>query len=76
MIRYELKGSNDPHWNAFWEEVLMIEGEIEYPVALDKHLKKYKGKIYFDPTYQVLQVTKGIEFSTEEDLLFFKLKFN
>jgi len=75
MIRYDIKIPRDPHWDGLWEEIEKNE-KVTFPYDIDAYLKKYKGKVYMDPGFKELTVIKGIEFRTEEDLTYFKLKFN
>jgi len=75
MIRYYIKTPDDPHWDSLWEEIEK-DGPITHPFDIDSYLKKYNGKVYDDPFYRMLKVVQGIEFETEEDLTYFKLKFN
>ena len=76
MVRYQIKNS-DPHWDALWNEILVHEdGKIEYPYDIDSYLRRYRGRTYIDQQFTELKVVQGIEFDTEEDLVYFKLKFN
>lgn len=75
MARYDIKIPSDPHWDAMWDAIRQKEGHIPHPYNVDGFLLKYKGKTYDDPKYTELRVYGGIEFQTEEDLLFFKLIF-
>ena len=75
MIRYDIKIPHDPHWDGLWNEIEK-DGPVRRPYNIDAYLKQYNCKVYDDPDYGVLKVVQGIEFETEEDLTYFKLKFN
>lgn len=75
MIRYDIKIPNDSHWESLWRDI-QKDGPVKHPFDVDGYIRKYNAKTYLDPLYQHIGVIKGIEFKTEEDLLYFKLKFN
>ena len=75
MVKYDIKIPRDRHWDSLWEEI-RLQGPITYPYDIDLYLKRYNGRTYLDDEFLALKVIKGIEFKTEEDLTFFKLKFN
>lgn len=69
MINYYIESTNDPRWVAIWQEIGSIPeySGAEPLVVLNHFLAKYKGKVI---------AYKGIEFESEADLVYFKLKFN
>lgn len=75
MAKYEIKNPDDLYWDSLWKAIEK-DGEVKHPYDIDSYLKKYNGKVYLDESYGLLKVVKGIEFKTDEDLTFFKLKFN
>lgn len=70
-------------WNSFFRALLskditrlsMFDLEIDEPMIIDK-LKDVNAKPIYDVTISGRRYIKGCEFEAEEDLLYFKLKFN
>lgn len=75
MITYDIKIPDDSHWDALCEELDKINSQQIYPDDIDSYLEKYNGITYFDESFIELRVIKGIKFKTEEDLVYFKLRF-
>ena len=67
----------DVHWNSMWADIELKEnGMINYPYDLNTYLQPLNGRTVHDTRYEYIRPIMGIEFDSEEDLLFFKLKFN
>jgi hypothetical protein len=76
MARYYLKIPDDVHWAGMWAEIGKIDKKLKHPYDIDGFLKQYKGKTFNDPGFDHIKIIQGIDFETEENLLYFKLKFN
>lgn len=76
MVRYDLKFPGDPHWDALWKHIEHQNGAVCHSKNIDVFLALYNGKSYCFPKNSGIKIIHGIEFDTEEDLIYFKLKFS
>lgn len=77
-IEYMFPNGRSIHYNAFIESLDYLDGcsDSELINSIDSHLVPFKGKIISVKGWRGSVGVLGIEFDTEEDLLYFKLKFN
>jgi hypothetical protein len=77
-VEYMFPNGRSMHYDAFLDTISEINGtDREKIECIDKDLAAFKGKIISVNGWGRHSVgILGIEFETEEDLLYFKLKFN
>lgn len=77
-VEYLFKNSTAIHYNAFMDSITDVEGYTDKDKIdfLNTRLSSFRGKLITVEAWRNSIGVLGIEFETEEDLLYFKLKFN
>ena len=77
-VEYLFTNGTAAHYNAFMDSIDKVEGYTDKDKIdfVNTKLSSFRGKLITVEAWRKSIGVLGIEFETEEDLLYFKLKFN